>query len=244
MIRHGPHAARLGLRGEAQRLARPMVKIRRGHPAEQFLEQHVAIAALGVMPQMCSAIGGQVDGRYIHINGMRIRYIYPRDRWTFFHSCTVTSMNTFLETSKQVPDIAARARKRMTLSWSRSPKKGAEMQRIGSVADVNSQAFRRNDCHNRQLAAELKERQRAARFHRPERDFERLRRQNKLFVRERLAALLDPETPFLELSTLAANKAYDGEVPSAAQVVGIGIVAGREVIVHAPRVAQKSLNRT
>ncbi|WP_245284081.1 acyl-CoA carboxylase subunit beta [Bradyrhizobium sp. Cp5.3] len=58
-------------------------------------------------------------------------------------------------------------------------------------------------------------------------------RQNKLFVRERLEALLDPETPFLELSSLAGNKAYNGEVPGAAQVVGIGLVAGREVIIHA-----------
>src|SRR6267154_1288744 len=62
---------------------------------------------------------------------------------------------------------------------------------------------------------------------------ERLHRQNKMFVRDRIQALLDPGTPFLELSTLAGNKAYDNEVPGAAQVVGIGIVSGREVIVHA-----------
>ncbi|WP_024519970.1 carboxyl transferase domain-containing protein [Bradyrhizobium sp. Tv2a-2] len=107
------------------------------------------------------------------------------------------------------------------------------MQRIISLADVKSEDFRLNAAHNRALVAELKERQRAARFNRPERDLERLRRQNKMFVRDRVEALLDPETPFLELSTLAANKAYDGEVPGAAQVTGIGIVAGREVIVHA-----------
>nr|WP_244608558.1 carboxyl transferase domain-containing protein [Bradyrhizobium algeriense] len=107
------------------------------------------------------------------------------------------------------------------------------MQRIASAADVKSHEFRLNELHNRRLAAELKERQRVVRFNRPERDLERLHRQNKLFVRDRIEALPDPETPFLELSTLAANKAYDGEVPGAAQVVGIGIVAGREVIVHA-----------
>ena len=45
--------------------------------------------------------------------------------------------------------------------------------------------------------------------------------------------LLDPGTPFLELSTLAANQAYDGEVPGAGIVSGIGIVSGREVIIHA-----------
>jgi 3-methylcrotonyl-CoA carboxylase beta subunit len=107
------------------------------------------------------------------------------------------------------------------------------MQRIVSLTDTRAQEFRTNDVHNRRLAAELKERQQAARCARPERDLERLRRQNKMFVRDRIQALLDPGTPFLELSTLAGNKAYDNEVPGAAQVVGIGIVSGREVIVHA-----------
>ena len=52
-------------------------------------------------------------------------------------------------------------------------------------------------------------------------------------MHERIGLLLDPETPFLELSTLAANKAYDGAVPGAGVVSGIGIVSGREVIVLA-----------
>ncbi len=107
------------------------------------------------------------------------------------------------------------------------------MQRIVSLTDTRAQEFRTNDVHNRRLVAELRERQQAARCARPERDLERLRRQNKMFVRDRIQALLDPGTPFLELSTLAGNKAYDNEVPGAAQVVGIGIVSGREVIVHA-----------
>lgn len=107
------------------------------------------------------------------------------------------------------------------------------MLRTASGANVNSQDVRQNSLHNRRLADELKERQRAVRFQRPERELERLRRQNKLFVRDRIDALLDPKIPFLELSTLAASKAYNGEVPGAAQVVGIGIVAGREVMVHA-----------
>lgn len=107
------------------------------------------------------------------------------------------------------------------------------MQQLSSLVDVRSEDYRLNELHNRRLAKELEERQQAARFARPVRDLERLKRQNKLFVRDRIEALLDPDTPFLELSTLAANKVYDGEVPGAAQVVGIGIVAGREVVIHA-----------
>src|SRR5882762_7619946 len=107
------------------------------------------------------------------------------------------------------------------------------MQRISSLMDTRDDDYRANHRHNRRLAFELRERQQAARHVRPERDRERLRRQNKMFVRDRIEALLDPGTPFLELSTLAGNMAYDGEVPGAAQVIGIGIVSGKEVIVHA-----------
>src|SRR5260370_13551901 len=107
------------------------------------------------------------------------------------------------------------------------------MQRVISLIDTRDDEYRANDRQNRRLASELKERQQAARHARPERDRERLRRQNKMFVRDRIEALLDPGTPLLELSTLAGNMAYDGEVPGAAQVTGIGIVSGKEVIVHA-----------
>jgi len=107
------------------------------------------------------------------------------------------------------------------------------MRRIKSNVDTQSAEFRAYERHNRALMAELQERQQKARFERPERDIARLRKQKKLLVRERIDLLLDPGTPFLELSTLAANMAYDGTVPSAGLVSGVGIVSGREVLVMA-----------
>jgi 3-methylcrotonyl-CoA carboxylase beta subunit len=107
------------------------------------------------------------------------------------------------------------------------------MRRIASKLDTRSDQFRHNDAHNRGLAEALKARQQAVRFERPERDRERLARQGKGFVRERIETLLDPGSPFLELSTLAACDEYDGEVPGAAVVTGIGVVAGREVLIRA-----------
>jgi len=50
----------------------------------------------------------------------------------------------------------------------------------------------------------------------------------KLLPRERIARLLDPGTPFLELSPLAAHGCYDDEAPGAGIVTGIGRIAGRE----------------
>ena len=107
------------------------------------------------------------------------------------------------------------------------------MRRIESKIDTSSDEFRLNWKHNRGLSDTLKERHRAVRRERPARDLERLSRQNKMFVRDRIELLLDPGTPFLELSTLAANTEYGGEVPGAGIVSGIGIVEGREVIIHA-----------
>ena len=47
----------------------------------------------------------------------------------------------------------------------------------------------------------------------------------------RLALLLDPHTPFLELSQLAAHDVYRDHVPGAGVITGIGRIAGRECVV-------------
>src|SRR6478672_13641937 len=55
----------------------------------------------------------------------------------------------------------------------------------------------------------------------------------KLLARDRVDALLDPGSPFLELSALAATGMYDDAVPSAGIVTGVGRVSGRECVVVA-----------
>ena len=55
----------------------------------------------------------------------------------------------------------------------------------------------------------------------------------KMFVRERIDALLDPDTPFLEFSALAANGMYDDEAPAAGIVTGIGMIQGHQAVVIA-----------
>ncbi|SCZ93627.1 BZ3500_MvSof-1268-A1-R1_Chr6-3g08781 [Microbotryum saponariae] len=55
----------------------------------------------------------------------------------------------------------------------------------------------------------------------------------KLLVRERIHELLDPFSPFLELSPLAGHDMYDGPLPAAGIVTGIGRVHGTEVVVVA-----------
>src|SRR6516165_3668692 len=107
------------------------------------------------------------------------------------------------------------------------------MRKIHSLISTTSADFRRNEARNRELVAQFREKQERARHLRPKRDLERLASQGKMRPRGRIEKLLDPGTPFLELSSLAANMAYDGEAPSASSIVGIGIVSGREAIIRA-----------
>src|SRR5688572_16254994 len=96
---------------------------------------------------------------------------------------------------------------------------------------TDSPDFQRNRERMVQLVAELKARTETARQGGGERYLQRHRSQGKLPVRERIDRLLDPGSPFLELSTLAASDMYDGEAPAAGLVTGIGRVAGREVLI-------------
>ncbi|KAJ3975253.1 carboxyl transferase [Lentinula raphanica] len=60
---------------------------------------------------------------------------------------------------------------------------------------------------------------------------ERMKSKGKLLPRERLALLLDPHAPFLELSSLAAEDVYSDYIPGAGLITGIGRVSGRECMV-------------
>lgn len=107
------------------------------------------------------------------------------------------------------------------------------MERIRSQLNSQSAAFRKNDAHHRGLAQELQARCSTARKGGSEQAVALLKKRGKLTVRERLDALLDPQTPFLELSSLAAYGLHDNKVPAAGIVTGIGMVSGRKVMVVA-----------
>jgi 3-methylcrotonyl-CoA carboxylase beta subunit/propionyl-CoA carboxylase len=107
------------------------------------------------------------------------------------------------------------------------------MEILPSRVQVASDQYRQN--HQRMTALLTEWRDRTARIREGggPRYVERHRQQGKLPVRERIARLIDPDTPFLELSALAAWGMYDDDAPSAGVVTGIGRVSGREVVVVA-----------
>ena len=67
----------------------------------------------------------------------------------------------------------------------------------------------------------------------PEKAVLKHKERGKLLARERIDLLLDPNTPFIELSSLAAYGMYRDGFPSAGIITGIGVVMGRETIIIA-----------
>ncbi|POM23411.1 Methylmalonyl-CoA carboxyltransferase 12S subunit [Actinomadura rubteroloni] len=104
---------------------------------------------------------------------------------------------------------------------------------LGTRADPGSGAFKENAAHHEALVADLRERLDRAGRGGPERARERHVARGKLLPRDRVDTLLDPGSPFLELSPLAATGLYDDAAPGAGIITGIGRIAGRECVVVA-----------
>ena len=105
------------------------------------------------------------------------------------------------------------------------------MPRLTSALDVHAAAFRANAEHNRGLAATLREETARAARGGPDASRDRHVARGKLLPRERVERLLDPGSPFLELSPLAAHGLHKGEAPGAGVITGVGRVSGREVLI-------------
>ncbi len=105
------------------------------------------------------------------------------------------------------------------------------MFRLESKVDTKSAIYKENIERNKALHVEFKERLEKVKLGGPEKSRKRHTDRGKLLPRERLAKLLDRDTPFLELSSLAAYDMYDNAAPAAGMITGIGVVHGREVMV-------------
>jgi 3-methylcrotonyl-CoA carboxylase beta subunit len=104
------------------------------------------------------------------------------------------------------------------------------MQPLASHADANSKDFQLNAEFNRGLANELKKKIEKARLGGGDDAVKKHKARKKLPPRERIEKILDIGSPFLELSTLAADGVYEEDVPGAGMVTGIGLVHGIECL--------------
>ena len=106
------------------------------------------------------------------------------------------------------------------------------MDKIESQLNPRSDEYRANRAEMQKLVDELnqhleKVRQGGAR------GALKMKEQGKLLPRERVELLLDPGTPFLELSPLASHGMYNDEALGASAIIGIGIVSGTECLISA-----------
>ena len=107
------------------------------------------------------------------------------------------------------------------------------MPKINSQINPASPEFHANREHNLTLRQQLQEKLDHIAHGGGEAAEQRLRERGKLPVRERINLLLDPGSPFLEISALAAEGVYGEDVPAAGCVGGIGQIHGVECMIVA-----------
>jgi 3-methylcrotonyl-CoA carboxylase beta subunit len=105
------------------------------------------------------------------------------------------------------------------------------MPPLPTAVSPASDAFRANAARMQALTADIAEKAAQVSLGGPAEARERHVARGKLLPRERLAQLLDPGSPFLEVGQFAAFGLYSGDIASAGMICGVGRVEGREVMV-------------
>jgi acetyl-CoA carboxylase carboxyltransferase component len=107
------------------------------------------------------------------------------------------------------------------------------MSVIASHINPNDPEFRENRAYYEELLKRYREALEWARAGGGAEALAKHRARNKLTARERIDALIDPNTPFLELAPLAAYGMYNNEAPCAGIVCGVGVIHGKECMIIA-----------
>jgi len=113
----------------------------------------------------------------------------------------------------------------------RADQQETRVAKLASNIDTQSKDFRANAGAMRGLVEELARKRAEAALGGPQRSRERHTARGKLLPRDRVMRLIDPGTPFLELSPLAANNMYEDAIHAAGMITGIGRIEGRECVV-------------
>ncbi len=107
------------------------------------------------------------------------------------------------------------------------------MSKIQTKLNTRSEEFVANTAHMQGLVEDLHSQIEAVKQGGGEKYQQRHEARGKLLVRDRVSALIDPGSPFLELSQMAAHEVYGDPVAAAGVITGIGRVAGQECMIVA-----------
>ena len=105
------------------------------------------------------------------------------------------------------------------------------MSKLNSEINTASEEFHANRAAMRAVVADLQEKRAVAAVGGPEKMRERHLARGKLLPRDRVLGLIDPGSPFLELSQLAAFDMYGDDIHGAGVITGVGRVSGRECVI-------------
>ncbi len=105
------------------------------------------------------------------------------------------------------------------------------MTQLKATVKTGDKVFLANKANMEALVADLKARVAVIEMGGGEKARERHTSRNKLLPRDRITRLLDPGSPFLEFSQLAAYSVYEDDVPAAGIITGIGRVSGQECVI-------------
>jgi 3-methylcrotonyl-CoA carboxylase beta subunit len=107
------------------------------------------------------------------------------------------------------------------------------MRTLTTAVVSTSDEFRSNRAHYEGLLADLQKHLSLAKAGGSAEAVALHKQRGKLTARERIAALIDPHAPWLELSPLAASGMYEDQLPAAGLITGIGYVSGRPCVIAA-----------
>jgi 3-methylcrotonyl-CoA carboxylase beta subunit len=107
------------------------------------------------------------------------------------------------------------------------------MSILQSRVSPQSASFVANSSAMRELVEAFRKRVERVHLGGGEEALNRHRSRGKMFVRDRIRAMIDPGTEFLEFSALAAENMYEGDAPGAGVVTGLGVVEGHECVIVA-----------
>ncbi|KAL0949235.1 hypothetical protein HGRIS_009313 [Hohenbuehelia grisea] len=113
----------------------------------------------------------------------------------------------------------------------RTPRRAYHASVLPSLVSTSSPEFTAKAQAMDALVADLEAKLAQARLGGGAKAAERMRSKGKKLPRERLSMLLDPHSPFLELSPLAAHEVYSESIPGAGMITGIGTVSGRQCVI-------------
>lgn len=108
-----------------------------------------------------------------------------------------------------------------------SPQQSAQLSQLQAEVDTSSESYRDNAASMGELMRNLTALHEKAALGGPEKARQKHKERGKMLVRDRITALIDPGTSFMELSPLAGHEMYgDEEVPAGGILTGIGTVEG------------------